>query len=147
VALLPFEESGDLPVGVHRATLDEVLVRFGQGGLQRQLVTQRLVRIWEMARKTGKLSRFIIYGSYITTKFAPNDVDVILIMQDDFLLPECDETIAVIFHHMRTHDELGASVFWTTCSGVVGQTLEEFVAGWQTTRDHNKRGIVEIIWE
>jgi len=42
MALPEFNEFGDLPVGVHRATLEEVLERFGTGTQQRQLVTTRL---------------------------------------------------------------------------------------------------------
>jgi len=145
--LSPFDERGDLPVGIHRATLDQVLARFGQGAPQRQIVTGRLLRIWELAHRTGKLERFVIYGSYVTAKPAPNDVDVILVMRDDFLLPECDEETAVLFHYLRTHDELGASVFWTMPSGVLLETLDEFIAGWQIKRDHSRRGIVEVIWE
>jgi hypothetical protein len=44
-----FDEQGDLPVGVHQATLDEVLTRFGHDTSQRQLVTAQLVRIYELA--------------------------------------------------------------------------------------------------
>lgn len=40
-----FEDSGDLPAGVHRATMSEVLKRFGHGTPQRQLVTASLVRV------------------------------------------------------------------------------------------------------
>ena len=40
-----FDEQGDLPVGVHQATLDEGLTRFGHGTPQRQLVTTQLVHI------------------------------------------------------------------------------------------------------
>ena len=143
--LPPFDERGDLPVGVHRATLDEVLARFGHGTPQRQIVTGRLLRIRELALRTGKLERFVVYGSYVTAKPAPNDVDVILVMQDEFLLPECDPVSAVIFDHLRTHNELGASIFWISPSGVIGETLEGFVAGWQIKRDHTRRGIVEVI--
>jgi hypothetical protein len=71
-----FNAQGDLPVGVHLATLDEVCERFGIGTPQRQLVTQRLRRIYELAQRTGKVERFVIYGSYVTTKPAPNDVDI-----------------------------------------------------------------------
>ncbi|HXG68662.1 MAG TPA: hypothetical protein VNO70_26435 [Blastocatellia bacterium] len=60
MALPPFDNHGDLPEGVYRASLDEVLARFGQGTPQRQLVTARLLRVYELARKTGKLARFII---------------------------------------------------------------------------------------
>ena len=54
----------------------EVLDRFGQGTLQRQLVVSRLKKIYNLADGTGKLERFVIYGSFITSKENPNDVDV-----------------------------------------------------------------------
>jgi hypothetical protein len=74
-----FNSLGDLPEGVHRATFDETLARFGQESLQRQFVTARLSRIYELARRTGSLERFVIFGSYVTAKPDPNDVDIILV--------------------------------------------------------------------
>ena len=41
-----FDNSGDLPEGVYRAALEEVVARFGHGTPQRQLVTARLKRIY-----------------------------------------------------------------------------------------------------
>lgn len=79
-----FDINGDLPVGVHLASLDEVLARFGQGTTQRETVTARLVGVHKLASATGKLERFIIFGSYVTAKPDPNDVDIILVMRDDF---------------------------------------------------------------
>ena len=58
-----FDNRGDLPVGVHPVTLAEVLDRFGHGAAQRELVTTRLVRVYELAQQTGKLLRFVIFGS------------------------------------------------------------------------------------
>ena len=75
-----FDSRGDLPVGVHPATLAEVIERFGHGTPQRELVTARLVYIYELAHATGKLLRFVIFGSYVTEKPTPNDVDIILVM-------------------------------------------------------------------
>jgi hypothetical protein len=84
------DEQGDLPVGVHQAMLAEVLTRFGHGTPQRQAVTAQLVRIYELARATDKLLRFVIFGSYVTAKPAPNDIDILLVMRDDFAVTECD---------------------------------------------------------
>jgi hypothetical protein len=58
-----FTELGDLPVGVHRAKITDVIARFGYGTAQRVAVTARLERIYELARRTGCLQRFIIFGS------------------------------------------------------------------------------------
>jgi predicted nucleotidyltransferase len=52
-------------------------------------VTTRLICVYELASNTSKLKRFIIFGSYVTAKADPNDVDLILIMHDDFTQEEC----------------------------------------------------------
>jgi predicted nucleotidyltransferase len=140
-----FNTQGDLPVGVHPATLEEVYERFGAGTPQRQLVTKRLKRIYELAHRTGKVERFVIYGSYVTAKLAPNDVDIFLVMRDDFLLLDCEEEVASVFQHMQAHDKFGASIFWTSVSGVLLVSIEEFIAYWQTKREQGKRGIIEVI--
>ena len=141
------DSNGDLPIGVHRASLDEVIARFGHGTPQRQLVTTRLLRVLKLADGTGKLERFIIFGSYVTAKPNPNDVDIILIMRDDFREPECDEETAPVFHHLRAQAELGASVFWTAPCGVLLETVDQFIEHWQVKRDHSRHGIVEVIRE
>jgi hypothetical protein len=106
-----FNEQGDLPVGVHQATLDEVLTRFGHGTPQRQVVTAQFVRIYELARATGKLLRFVIFGSYVTVKPASNGIDIILVIRDDFEVAECAEHTQPLFDHLHAQQIFGASVF------------------------------------
>ena len=142
-----FDSYGDLPAGVHQASLDEVLSRFGQNTPQRLLVSRRLLRIYELARGTGKLARFIIFGSYVTAKPDPNDIDIILVMRDDFLMRECAEEAVPLFHHLRAQAELGASIFWTVPRGVLLETIDQFIEHWQIKRDHSRRGIVEVTLE
>jgi hypothetical protein len=49
-----FNERGDLPIGIHRATLAEVIDHFGKSSFQRALVAQRPERIYSLACQTGK---------------------------------------------------------------------------------------------
>jgi hypothetical protein len=142
-----FDSNGDLPIGVHRASLDEVLARFGHDTPQRQLVTARLFRVHELASRTGKLERFIIFGSYVTAKPDPNDVDIILVMRDDFQDPDYTEEVLPVLDHQRSQRELGASVFWTRPGAVLLETVDEFVAYWQVTRELGRRGIIEVVAE
>ena len=142
-----FNSLGDLPEGVHRTTFDEVLARFSKDTLQRQLVTARLGRVYDLARKTGKLERFVIFGSYITAKPDPNDVDIILVMRDDFHDEDQTDETSPVFNHLRAQGELGASVFWTRADTILLGTVDQFVAHWQVKRDHTRRGIVEVILE
>lgn len=147
MALPEFNANGDLPVGIHRATLVEVLERFGQGTPQRQLVTARLVRSHKLARATSKLLRFVVFGSYVTAKSAPNDVDIILVMADDFDMNDCDEQTRPLFEHMRACEVFGASVFSVRPSTILLETVNEFLGYWQVKRDNGQRGIIEIILE
>lgn len=147
MALPEFDSRGDLPEGVHQATLAEVLARFGHSTPQRQLVTTRLVRIHELARATGKLLRFVIFGSYVTAKAAPNDVDIILVMTDDFEVAECDEQTQPLFDHVRAQQVFGASVFSVRPSTVLLVSVDEFISYWQIKRDQSRHGIVEVVSE
>lgn len=99
MALPAFNEHGDMPVGVHPATIDEICGRFTGATAERQAATQNLRRICDLARSTGKLQRFIVFGSYITAKPAPNDVDVVLLMCDDFLWEACAGDVHALFDH------------------------------------------------
>ncbi len=142
-----FTESGDLPEGVHQASLQEVFDRFGQTSFQRQAVTKCLALIYELAHRTGNLERFVIYGSYVTDKPSPNDVDIFLVMDDDFRVNRLDDQSKILFDHMRSHNEYGASIFWVRADAILLESVDEMIGYWQTTRNHSKRGIIEIIRE
>src|SRR5438045_1747051 len=115
-----FDDDGDLPVGIHQATLSEVLNHFGVGSLQRRVVAQRLVRIYDLASGTGRLARFIIFGSFITAKPDPNDVDIFLLMEDSFAPQQVSGEAEIIFDHLASQEYEGASVFWLKNSGAIG---------------------------
>ena len=145
-ALPAFNEDGDLPPGVHPATLSEILDRFGAGSVQRRAVTDRLNRLYQLASSTGHLARFVIFGSFVTAESQPNDVDIVLLMEDTFDLASVDGEAALVFQHMEADAHFGASVFWTRRSGALGgeQAMIEY---WQVRREGGRRGIVEIVRE
>lgn len=98
--------------------------------MQRQLVASRLKKIYNLAKLTGKLSRFIIYGSFITSKESPNDVDVFLVMNDDFTKDDYKGDILRIFEHLQTENKMKASIFWMLeMSVAVNEKI--FIEGWQ----------------
>ncbi|HET6879979.1 MAG TPA: hypothetical protein VFI31_07480 [Pirellulales bacterium] len=139
-----FNEFGELPEGRHSATLDEVLARFGSGTSQRRAVTNRLRRIHQLAAATGQLDCLVVFGSYVTDATEPNDVDVVVVMRNDFQAENCPTEASLLFDHSRANDELGASVFWIRPDMLFGESLEQFFEFWQTTREGRRRGIVEI---
>ena len=138
-----YNENGDLPPGIHQATLAEVMEHFGQSNFQRQVMAQRLARIYDLAQNTGQVARFIVYGSFITAKPFPNDVDIFLLMEDTFDSNQLSGESSVVFDHMACQNYEGASVFWIRKVAAIGgeQAAAEF---WQTKRDGTLRGIVEV---
>jgi hypothetical protein len=146
VTLPVFNEEGDLPPGVYRATLSEVLERFGQGSVQRRAVAARLSRIYELAASTQQLARCVIFGSFVTAKDDPDDVDLVLLMEDTFNLASVKGDAALVFHHLEADSHFGASIFWTHRSGALGGE-EAMIEYWQVRREGGQRGIVEIIAE
>lgn len=144
MALPGFNEFGDLPEGRYVATIDEVLAHFGAGTPQRAEVTDRLRRIHGLAVATGHLDRLVVFGSYVSDVSEPNDVDVILVMQNDFATERCPAESLVLFDHAQADDELEASIFWVRPDMLLGESLEQFLAHWERKRDGRRRGIVEI---
>lgn len=139
-----FDGKGDLPVGIHRATLAEVVQHFGTGSLRREIVARRLERIYGLAQSTKQLNRFIIFGSFVTAKTAPNDVDIFMLMEDTFDSDEVPGETGIIFDHAAAQNIEGASVFWLRRMAAIGgedATLEH----WQIKRHKGKRGIVEVV--
>ena len=144
MALPNLNDAGELPIGIHQATIDEVIAQFGSGTLQREVVTARLQRIYQIAKDTGNLQQLIIFGSYITAKPEPNDVDVVIIFNDDFDLTVCSEEVKGLLSHQRAENEFGASIFWIRPSLLLLETLDEFIESWQVKRDGTRRGIIEV---
>src|SRR5258708_25216660 len=98
-----FNEFGDLPEGNYPVSVDEVVARFGSGSAQRRAVTDRLRRVYGLALATDYVDRVLVFGSFVSDVSEPNDVDVILVMQNDFRSEDCPAESAVLFDHARAN--------------------------------------------
>jgi hypothetical protein len=133
-----------LSPGIHRATLAEVLERFGSGSPQRMLVGLRLERVYNVAWATGHLARCVVFGSFVTAN--PNDVDVFLLMEDTFDMTQLTGEARLLFEHAAAQTRFGASVFWLRRLAMLDDE-QTTLSHWQITREGHPRGIVEIIPE
>jgi hypothetical protein len=77
-----FNEAGLLPPGVHDCTLDEVRVRLGvfQTSDRRPRLFAALQQLVDEIRSAGTFRAMLINGSFVTSKPAPNDIDLILVL-------------------------------------------------------------------
>lgn len=146
MAIPKFNSQGDLPIGIYPATLSEVSSRFGVGSLRRQILFLRLERIFRIAMETGNVFHFIVFGSFVTAKLEPNDVDVFLLMENSFDYAQTSGEARLLFDHNTAQTHFGASVFWIRrLAAFDGE--DAAVAHWQIKRDGTYRGIIELIQE
>jgi hypothetical protein len=143
--MLPFNAQGDLPSGVHQATLTEVIERFGHGAPERVRATERLQRVITLAQETGKLERIFIWGSYVTAKPDPGDVDLFLVMTSDFESHNYTGEARMVFDSATAERMLGATVFWMASGADTQTTVADLLAQFQIRRDGGRRGIVEVL--
>jgi hypothetical protein len=139
-----FTETGDLPTGVHEASLAETLARLGTGSNQRRLLARRLERIHQIASQTSRLARFVVFGSFVTDKHEPNDVDVFMLMEDNFDMGSLIGEARLLFvDHGTAQDHFGCSIFWIRRMAALGGE-QAAIEDWQIKRDGTERGIIEI---
>ncbi len=146
VALPPLTEDGELPLGVHAASLREVLEQFGVGSAQRKALALRLARVYRVVQATGHLARFVVFGSFVTNKLDPQDVDVFLLMADTFDASHLRGDVHLLFDHSAAQAHFGTSVFWVRHLAA-WQGEQAGIEFWQVKRGGGRRGIVEIISE
>jgi hypothetical protein len=129
---------------VYASTLDELAAVFGCLSRERQILFDRISRIHRIATATGHLARFVVFGSFVSQKPVPNDVDIFMVFDDDFDASACDHEATMLLDHAAADAYFGASVFWLRRPAAFGgeQATVEF---WQTKRDGSRRGIVEIL--
>ncbi len=80
--LPPFDEFGYLPRGIHPASVEEIISRFGHGSPEREVEARELADLVDWARK-NHVGRLIVNGSFVTDKQVPNDIDVVLLPCQD----------------------------------------------------------------
>jgi hypothetical protein len=109
-------------------------------------VAQRLERIYQVAIGTGQMTRFVVFGSFVSAKREPADVDIFLLMKDTFDMGQLTGETRILFDHAAAQAHFGASVFWLRRLAALGGE-EQAIAGWQIKRDGSCRGIIEIVEE
>ncbi|MFQ6044630.1 MAG: hypothetical protein ACE5PV_27570 [Candidatus Poribacteria bacterium] len=139
-----FNDLGDLPAGIHKASIDEIINAFGSGSPQREALTRQFTEIIDLACSTGQLCEVFIFGSYITVKLAPNDIDLLLIMSAEFDSEDVVGRERLIFDAMAAQHLFNASIWWIT-QLTEPSTRNLILEQIQMRRDGNRRGIVEVI--
>lgn len=106
-------------------------------------LVDRLHALVELAAPTGALRRVFVWGSFVTTKPAPGDLDVLLIMAEDFEVEQTAVPAQVVFDSIRAKLLFESDVFWARAS-IGEEVLRSWLETYQISRSFRKRGIVEL---
>ncbi|MBI2371129.1 MAG: hypothetical protein HYV08_13000 [Deltaproteobacteria bacterium] len=82
-----------------------------------------------MAAGTGHLARFVVFGSFVSAKREPADVDVFLLMEDTFDMGQLTGEARVLFDHAAAQAHFGASVFWLRRLAALGGEDQAIAGG------------------
>jgi predicted nucleotidyltransferase len=144
VVVLPeLTAEGDLPPGVHGADWQEFQSRFGCSSPRRVWLSGRLRELVELAAISGKLRRVFVWGSFVTAKPVPKDLDILLIMDEDFEVEAIAAVAQTVFDSVRARLLFESDVFWARAS-IGNEALQLWLETYQISRSFRKRGIVEL---
>ena len=144
--LREFNEDGNLPEGIYQATDAEVLERLAGFSVRRKWLGERLQYLLRAAQATGHLQRVFLWGSFVTSKEAPNDLDVLLVMSESFDPEQTSGDSQLLFDYTQAKIRFSADIFWTKTS--IDQTvLDLWLDTYQTGRDFKRRGIIEVVMQ
>jgi hypothetical protein len=94
-------------------------------------------------RERRKVATSFYWGSFVTAKPAPKDIDILLIMDEGFEVDAVAAPVRVVFYSVRARLLFEADVFWARAS-IGREMLDLWLDTYQTSRSFRKRGIVEL---
>jgi len=103
------------PLEVHIADRQEFESRFGGFSPRRPWLLGRLRTLVELAATSGELRRVFIWGSFVTGKPAPRDLDILLIMSEGFEVDRLAAPAQAVFDSTRARLLFESDVFLSTC--------------------------------
>ena len=110
---------------------------------QTGLAFWRLRTLLGLAATGGKLRRVFVWGSFVTAKPAPKDIDLLLIMDEDFEVERIVASAQAVFDSGRARLLFESDVFWARAS-IGDEMLDLWLETYQISRRFRKRGIVEL---
>ena len=129
----PFDDVGNLPPGIHPATLDEIEARFGRASEIREAQMQSVRWMVHLAVRVG-IKQIILNGSFVTDIIEPNDVDCLLVISDQYPIDSAADA------------ELDGGLPYLDIQ-IGGEEEFAFFATWRfaNSRDNEPKGMIEVV--
>ena len=134
---------GNLPEGIYLVEEEEFINHFSSSSARRKWLGDRMRELLAWIKSTGQLDRIFVWGSFVSAKESPNDVDILLLMKETFQLEKISEDRKVVFDHVAARIRFHIDIFWSK-SAIGERTLHLWLDTYQIAKDFKRRGIVEV---
>lgn len=125
------------------SSIDEIRVRFGVSTPRRQFLFQQLQAVIQRLRGTQEVKQIFLFGSFVTGKESPNDIDLLVVMKPEFSTANLDGADLELFQHDTCRILFHADLFWVT-ETVGAEPLEELLDVFSRDREGRSQPIIEV---
>ena len=95
-------------------TLAEIRRQYGESTPRRQFLCGRLQTVIQLLSATGALRRLYLFGSFVTVKPTPRDLDCLAVMAIGFSTATLSSPLLEVFRHDLCRLYYHTDVFWVT---------------------------------
>ena len=125
------------------ASLDDLRLRFGTSTPRRQFLFRQLDIIIDQLRATRKLKRAFLFGSFVSGKASPNDVDLLVVMNAGFSTTQLGGKVSELFQHDVCRIRYHADLFWVT-EAVGNARIEDLLEVFSRDREGRVQSVIEV---
>ncbi|MBI1928463.1 hypothetical protein HYR99_30000 [Candidatus Poribacteria bacterium] len=136
--------SGYLEASIYLASLEEVLKRFGTGTPTRERQGNLLRLIVESARKYPTIKRVLLWGSFVSAKPEPGDLDYSIVVDPRHLLTTIEPEDQRFFVPFDARIHYGVDVGYLVLFEFPPETYAEAIIFLCHNRQRHPCGIVEV---
>jgi hypothetical protein len=125
------------------ASLEEIRIRFGASTPRRQFLFRQLQMVVSQLLATGSVNQIYLFGSFVTGKVSPNDIDLFVVMKAGFSTAHLGGRTLDIFQHDVCRIRYHADIFWAT-EAVGTDQIEDLLDVFSRDREGRHQPIFEV---
>lgn len=124
-------------------SLDEIRARFGAATPRRQFLLGRLQALVNHLRATSGVKHVYLFGSFVSGKASPNDVDLFIVMAAGFTTAHLAGRALEPFQHDLCKIHYHADMFWVT-EAIGDERINDLLEVFSRNREKQQQPIIEV---
>ena len=125
------------------ASLEEIGKRFGRATPRRQFLFGRLQALVNHLLSTGSVRHLFLFGSFVSGKTSPNDIDLLVIMEASFTTTHISGRTLEVFQYDVCRIRYHADVFWVT-EAIGNDRITDLLDVFSRDRVKQQQPIIEV---